>query len=48
MQTKNDVIEGAGYLGKKDTSRGKLTALQCHPTKKVNSAEELTYVSISI
>jgi hypothetical protein len=24
---------------------GKLTALACHPTKKVNKAEELTYYS---
>ncbi len=48
MQTKNDVIEGAGKLEKKDTNKGKLTAPACHPTKKVNSAEELTYVSISI
>jgi hypothetical protein len=27
---------------------GKLTALACHPTKKVNKAEELTYFSTSI
>ncbi len=27
---------------------GKLTALACHPTKKVNKAEELTYLSINI
>jgi hypothetical protein len=24
---------------------GKLTALACHPTKRVNKAEELTYLS---
>jgi hypothetical protein len=23
---------------------GKLTVLACHPTKKVNNAEELTYI----
>ncbi len=27
---------------------GKLTALLCHPTKKVNKAEELTYLSTNI
>ncbi len=26
----------------------KLTAVACHPTKKVNRAEELTYLSTSI
>ncbi len=26
----------------------KLTALGCHPTKKVNKAEELTYLSTNI
>jgi hypothetical protein len=28
--------------------KGKLTALACHPTKKVNKAEELAYLSINI
>jgi hypothetical protein len=27
---------------------GKLTALACHPTKRVNKAEELTYLSTNI
>jgi hypothetical protein len=27
---------------------GKLTALACHPTKNVNKAEELTYLSTNI
>jgi hypothetical protein len=27
---------------------GKLTALECHPTKRVNKAEELNYVSTNI
>ncbi len=27
---------------------GKLTALECHPTKIVNKAEELNYVSTNI
>jgi len=27
---------------------GNLTALSCHPTKKVNKAEELTYLSTNI
>jgi hypothetical protein len=28
--------------------RGKLGALACHPTKEVNQAEELTYLSTNI
>jgi len=33
----------------KGTSRGgKLMALVCHPTKKVNKAEKLTYLSTNI
>jgi hypothetical protein len=33
----------------KMTSHGsKLTALACHPTKSVNKAEELTYLSTNI
>jgi hypothetical protein len=27
---------------------GKLTVLACHPTKRVNKAEELTYLSANI
>ncbi len=27
---------------------GKVTSLACHPTKKVNKAEELTYLSTNI
>jgi hypothetical protein len=27
---------------------GKVTAPECHPTKKVNKAEELTYLSTNI
>jgi hypothetical protein len=27
---------------------GKLTALACHPTKRVNKAKKLTYLSINI
>jgi hypothetical protein len=35
--------------GAKMTSPGgKLTALICHPTKKVNKAEKLTYLSTNI
>ncbi len=29
-------------MGKNDVTWGKLTALVCHPTKKVNKARELT------
>jgi len=38
---KNDITQGAGWLGK-------LTALACHPTKKVSKAEELSYLSTNI
>ncbi len=41
-ENKNDAIQGAGYLGKNSVTWGKLTALACHPTRKVNKAEELT------
>jgi hypothetical protein len=34
--------------GKNDITGGKLTALAGHPTKKVNKAEELTYLSTNI
>jgi hypothetical protein len=30
------------------TPGGKLTALACHPNKKVNKAEEITYLSTNI
>jgi len=33
-------LRGAGKLGKNGVSWGKLTVLACHPTKKVNKAEE--------
>jgi len=42
------VIKGAGKLGKMTSPGGKLTALACHPTKKLNKAEELTYLSSNI
>ncbi len=45
MLTKSDAIQGEGQLGKNDITWGKLTALVCHPTKKVNKAEKLTYLS---
>jgi hypothetical protein len=35
-------------LAKITLSGGKLIALACHPTKKVNKAEELTYLSTNI
>jgi hypothetical protein len=41
-------FRGAGWLGIKTSPRGKLTALACHQTKKVNKAEELTYLSTNI
>jgi len=33
---------------KKVSPGGKLTERACHPTKKVNKAEELTYLSTNI
>jgi hypothetical protein len=33
---------------KMTSPRGKLAALVCHLTKKVNKAEQLTYLSINI
>jgi hypothetical protein len=44
-QTKNDFTQGPGSLSKNDVTWGKVTALVCHPTKKVNKEEELTYLS---
>jgi hypothetical protein len=44
---KNDVIQGAGYMSKNDITWGQASST-CHPTKKVNKAEELTYLSINI
>ncbi len=41
-------FRGTGWLGIKTSPRGKLTALPCHLTKKVNKAEELTYLSTNI
>jgi hypothetical protein len=37
----------ASLLGQKKSPGGKLTALACHPTNRVNKAEELTYISIN-
>jgi hypothetical protein len=47
MQTKNDFIHWAGYLGKNDSLEGKETALACHPTRKVNKVKDLIYLSTS-
>jgi hypothetical protein len=46
METKIDVIQGYRLAGQKWRHLGgELTALVCHPTKKVNKAEQLTYLS---
>jgi hypothetical protein len=45
---KNDIFHGAAKLGKNDITWGQLTALVCHPAKKVNKTEEATYLSINI
>jgi hypothetical protein len=36
-------FQGAAVSAKMMSLGGKLTALACHPTKKVNKAEELIY-----
>jgi hypothetical protein len=41
-------FRGQASRDKITSPRGKLTALACHPTKKVNKAEELTYLSTNI
>jgi hypothetical protein len=46
--TKNDIIQGQASWNKMTSPGGKLIALACQLTKKVNKAEELTYSSTSI
>jgi hypothetical protein len=41
-------FRGAASWAKMTSPGNKLTTLVCHPTKKVNIAEELTYLSINI
>jgi hypothetical protein len=36
---KNNIIGGAGLLGKMTSPGGKLTVLACHPNKKESTAE---------
>ncbi len=48
MQGINDIIQGASQLGQNDVTWGKLTALAYHLSKRVNKAEELTYLSSNI
>jgi hypothetical protein len=38
-------FRGQASWAKITSPEGKLTELTCHPTKKVNKAEELTYLS---
>jgi len=45
---KNDVNQRAGDLGQNGSPVGKLTALACRPSKKVNKAEEVTFLSTNI
>jgi hypothetical protein len=39
---------GQASRAKLTSPGGKLTATMCHPTKKVNKAEKLTYLSTNI
>jgi len=48
MYTKMTSFRGQAGWAKMMSPGSKLTALACHPTKKVNIAEELNYISISI
>jgi hypothetical protein len=41
-------FRGQASWAKITSPRGKLTALMCLPTKKVNKAEELAYLSTNI
>jgi hypothetical protein len=41
-------FRGQASLAKMTSLGGKLTALACHPTKRVNKAEERTYFSTNI
>jgi hypothetical protein len=41
-------FRGQAGWGKITPPRGKLTALACYPEKRVNKAEELTYLSTKI
>jgi hypothetical protein len=41
-------FNGIGSLAKMTSLGGKLTALACHLTKRINKAEELTYLSTNI
>jgi len=41
-------FKGQASSAKITSPGGKLTALACHPTKRVNKAEELTYLSTNI
>jgi hypothetical protein len=38
-------FRGQASWAKMASPRSKFTALRCHPTKKVNEAEELAYLS---
>jgi hypothetical protein len=41
-------FRGQASWSKMTPPEGKLTALPCHPTKKVNKVEDLTYLSTNI
>jgi hypothetical protein len=42
------LFRGQASSAKMMSLEGKLIALACHPTKRVNKAEELTYLSTNI
>jgi len=48
MQQKRASFRGQAGSAKMMSPGGKLAALACHPTKRVNKAEELTYLSANI
>jgi len=41
-------LRGQASWAKMTSPGGKLTAMACHPTKIVNKAEELTYLSTNM
>jgi hypothetical protein len=46
MLKNNSAIQGPGWLGKNCITWGKLTALACHPTKKLTKLTKLTFLNI--
>ncbi len=48
IQTKNDIIQGEGQVGKNDNTWGKASIIGVPRIKQVNKAEELAHFSTNI